>query len=127
MTVFAYWDDYHVLREEVHILRPTPDSHVPLLSGGQGWIPLKTVWFKTLAGGLGEHALVEHGGEDVDVGGVLLVQIVCVQICEVEVDDDIVEEGVMLQGLVILEGNCDVGTLAHWELAQLVCVLQFVL
>ena len=75
MTVFAYWDDYHVLREEVHILRPTPDSHVPLLSGGQGWILLKTVGFKTLAGGLGQHALVEHCGEDIHVACVLLVQL----------------------------------------------------
>ena len=74
-----------------------------------------------------EQALVEHCGENVHVGSILLVQYVLVEVCEVEIDDDVIKEDVMLQGLVVVEGDGDVGAVAHGELAQLVVVLQLVL
>ena len=105
VAVLADWDDDHVFREELHILGPTPHPHVSPLCCAQGLVLLETVWLQAFAGWLREHALVEHRGEDVHVGSILLVQLVLMEVGKVKVDDDVVEEGVVLQGLVVLESD----------------------
>ena len=67
---------------------------------------------------------VEHCCEHVNSRPVLLSQYLPVEPSQEEVDDNVVEPGVVLQGLVVFEGDRHTGALTRWELAQEVFLLD---
>ena len=80
VAVLTNWDNDHVFGEKLHVFCPSFHPHVSLLCRAQIGILLKTVWFQSFARWLGEHALVEHCGENINVGSVLLVQFVLMEV-----------------------------------------------
>ena len=97
MAVFADGKHHEILLEQIHVLSPPLDPGVLLL--GRAQPRLLDLAVLGLVGG-GE-PLVEHRGEEVDGGPVLGPQHLVEEPGQVEVDDDIVEEGVVLQGAVV--------------------------
>merc|ERR1719318_100362 len=123
VAVLAYRDDHHVLLKQVHILRPALHPHVPLLSWLQAGVLLVACHCTGLLRG-GVQALVEHGGEDVNCGPVLLVQEFVVEVGQVKVNDDVIEEGVMLECLVVCQTDRHTVFGAHRELTYFAVVSE---
>ena len=97
MAVFADGKHHEILLEQIHVLGPPLDPGVLLLGRAQPRL-LHLAVLGLVGGG---EPLVEHRGEEVDGGPVLGPQHLVEEPGQVEVYDDVVEEGVVLQGAVV--------------------------